>query len=260
MRILILGGTSEARALAALIGADARFDGLLSLAGRTATPAPLPIQVRSGGFGGADGLARFLIDGGFEAVIDATHPFAINISANAVAAAHATGLALGTLLRKPWTEEPGDRWIKVPDARCAADALGAAPRRVFLTVGRLELGAFAAAPQHSYIARTIDPPQDVALPPNFTLIQARPPFDIEAEQRFLGDQCIDVLVSKNSGGADTYAKIAAARALHLPVVMVDRPLKPAGVELASAAEAVSWLVELRAAHEPPSPAVSRRGV
>ncbi len=260
MRILILGGTREARALATLISGDGRFDALLSLAGRTANPAALPVPVRSGGFGGADGLARFLKEGGFAAVIDATHPFAANISANAVAAAQETGLPLGSLVREPWREVEGDRWTTVGDVRAAAEVLDSNPRRVFLTVGRQELGAFAAAPQHSYIARTIDPPSDTALPPDFTLIQARPPFDVGAETAFLSEKRIDVLVSKNSGGEETYAKIAAARALGLPVVMVARPHKPVGVTLTSAADAMSWLEGLSGSHAPPSPSISRRGV
>ncbi len=260
MRILILGGTRDARRLATQIGGDARFDALMSLAGRTANPAALPGPVRSGGFGGADGLARFLEDGGFAAVVDATHPFAANISANAVAATQATGLPLGSLVREPWREMDGDRWTTAADVRAAAGALGVEPRRVFLTVGRQELGAFAAFPQHSYIARTIDPPGDTALPPDFTLIQARPPFDVEAETAFLFEQRIDVLVSKNSGGDETYAKIAAARALGIPVIMVARPHKPAGEILSSAAEAMTWLERVSARHALPSPAISRRGV
>ncbi|HEX2841033.1 cobalt-precorrin-6A reductase [Hyphomicrobium sp.] len=259
MRILILGGTREARTLATLLSGDARFDVLLSLAGRTANPAALPVPVRSGGFGGADGLARFLKDGGFAALIDATHPFAANISANAVAAAQETGLPLGSLQREPWREIEGDRWTTVADVHAAADALGTEPRRVFLTVGRQELGAFATVPQHSYIARTIDPPQGVALPPDFTLVQARPPFDVSAETAFLSEQRIAVLVSKNSGGDETYAKIAAARALELSVVMVARPHKPAGVRLARPVDAIAWLGEIDP-HAPPSPTISRRGV
>jgi precorrin-6A/cobalt-precorrin-6A reductase len=260
MRVLILGGTGEARKLATLVGCDRRLDVLLSLAGRTQAPAAMPVATRIGGFGGADGLARFLREGGYDALIDATHPFAAIISANAVAAAKATGVPLGTLLRAPWRELAGDRWTRVGDMRAAADALGVVPRRVFLTVGRLERGAFAAAPQHTYIARTIDPPRGVALPPQLTLIQARPPFDETTETRFLVEQQIDVLVSKNSGSAETYGKIAAARALGIPVVMLDRPLKPAGVPLNSAQEAAAWLEELRCAHDVPSPLASRRGV
>lgn len=260
MRVLILGGTGEARALATRIGGDARLDVLLSLAGRTAAPARLPVPTRTGGFGGAEGLAQFLTEGRFDALVDATHPFAAQISAHAVAAARESGVPLGTLVRPPWIEKPGDRWIDVADMAAAAEALGTAPRRVFLTVGRLELGAFAAAPQHTYIARTIDPPRDVALPPDLTLVQARPPFDAEAEARFIAEQRIDVLVSKNSGSAETYGKIAAARQLGLPVVMVARPAKPAGLVLHGPEAAALWLEDLAARHGTASPSVSRRGV
>jgi len=260
MRVLILGGSGEARALASLIGGDMRFDVMVSLAGRTAAPAALPVPTRRGGFGGAEGLARFLREGQFDALVDATHPFAATISANAVAAAQRAAVPLATLARDPWTEAPGDRWIKVADMRAAADALGAVARRVFLTVGRLELGAFAAAPQHTYLARTIDLPQDTMLPAQLAIVQARPPFDADAEADFLATHRIDVLVSKNSGSADTYGKIVAARRLGLPVVMVERPAKPAGIVVSSPGETVAWLERLETPHDAASLPASRRGV
>lgn len=244
MRILILGGTSEARELGRLLAADARFAPVLSLAGRTRTPAAQPVATRIGGFGGAEGLARWLDHERTEAVVDATHPFAVNISANAVTATKALGLPLGSIVRAPWQPVEGDSWKTVADAASAAFALGGKPRRVLLTVGRLELAAFATAPQHDYIARTIDPAGDIALPPRIAFIAERPPFSLEAEHALMQREHIDVLVSKNSGSPETYAKIEAARALGIPVVMIDRPPKPAGTPLPNAAAALAWLKSL----------------
>jgi precorrin-6A/cobalt-precorrin-6A reductase len=241
MRILILGGTSEARELGKLLAADARFEPLLSLAGRTRAPALQPVATRIGGFGGVDGLVRWLDHERMQAVVDATHPFAVNISANAVTATKALGLPLGSIVRAPWQPVEGDIWRTVADAASAAFALGGKPRRVLLTVGRLELAAFATAPQHDYIARTIDPAGDIALPPSIAFIAERPPFSLEAETALMQRERIDVLVSKNSGSPETYAKIAAARALGIPVVMIDRPHKPTGTQLTDATAALHWL-------------------
>jgi precorrin-6A/cobalt-precorrin-6A reductase len=241
MRVLILGGTTEASALAALIAGDARFDAILSLAGRTASPRPQPIATRVGGFGGADALARWLHDEKIKAVIDATHPYADQISANAVAATKATGVPLVSIVRPPWTEQPGDHWQSVASAAAAAQAIGETPRRVFLSLGRQELGAFAAAPQHHYLSRSVDPPQDVVLPPDIRMLLARGPFSIDAETELLRDEKIEVLVSKNSGGTAIYAKIAAARTLGIRVLLIARPDKAVGHPVASAQDAIDWL-------------------
>jgi precorrin-6A/cobalt-precorrin-6A reductase len=248
MRILILGGTAQGRALAERLAGDRRFAPIVSLAGRTHEPRAQSVPTRKGGFGGAEGLARWIKDEGIAAVIDATHPFAVEISANAVKAAAATGTPLGSILRPPWEPGPGDNWTTVADAPSAALALGALPRRVFVTVGRLELAAFAAAPQHDYLARTIDPPGDVPLPPRMHFIFGRGPFEVDAEAALLGSQRIEVIVSKNSGGESTYAKIAAARRLGLPVVMIARPEKPHGHPLHDVAAAHAWLARLHRAH------------
>jgi precorrin-6A/cobalt-precorrin-6A reductase len=255
LRILILGGTTEAGALARLITGDGRFDATLSLAGRTSNPRPQPLPTRVGGFGGADGLARYLSESRVDVVVDATHPYADQISTNAVAACSTSGVPLVSLPRRPWQAEARDRWQTVSDADAAAVALGSVPRRVFLSLGRLELHAFAPAPQHHYIARTIDPPQQTALPTDIRFLQARGPFDRAAEVRLLSDEKIDVIVSKNSGGTATYAKIEAARDLGLPVVMIARPHKPAGQVVRSPEDAFAWLE--RRAHEA---APSLRGV
>lgn len=248
MRVLILGGTSEARELSTLLTPDRRFDVTVSLAGRTRAPEPQASPVRVGGFGGVEGLEDWLREKKIDAVVDATHPFAERISANAVAACAAAGLPLGSIVRPPWTRAPGDVWTEVANAMAAAEALGQAPRRVFLSVGRLELPAFAAAPQHDYLARTIDPPGDVPLPPHLTLIAERAPFDLEAETCLMGERRIEVLVSKNSGGAATYPKIEAARRLGVPVIMIARPAKPAGEPLAGAGAAYEWLEGLASRH------------
>jgi len=241
LRLLILGGTTEASALARLLAGDPRVDPILSLAGRTATPAPQPIKTRSGGFGGIDGLVRYLRDEKIDAVIDATHPYADQMSAHAVSACAATGLPLTSIVRGAWRQVAGDRWQDVPDTDAAARALGPAPRRVFLSLGRQELHAFGAAPQHHYIARVIEAPAHADLPPDLKVIQARGPFDLAAETRLLSDEKIEVMVSKNAGGPATYAKIEAARALGLPVIMIARPHKPAGHVIATAEEATAWL-------------------
>jgi precorrin-6A/cobalt-precorrin-6A reductase len=251
LRTLILGGTTEAAALARLITGDRRFEAMLSLAGRTSNPKPQPLATRVGGFGGADGLARYLGEGRIDVLVDATHPYANHISANAVAACSATRVPLVSLVRPPWQAGPRDRWQTVGDADAAAVALGPVPRRVFLSLGRLELHAFAPAPQHHYIARTIDPPQQSGLPPDIRFLQARGPFDRAAEAHLLSDEKIDVIVSKNSGGTATYAKIEAARDLGLPVVMIKRPHKPTGHVVRSPEDAFAWL-ERRAHEAPPS--------
>ena len=250
MRVLILGGTTEASALARLLADESRFETTLSLAGRTSAPRAQPVATRVGGFGGIDGQVRYLRDHGIDAVIDATHPYAAQISAHAVAASAEAGVALASLVRAPWQRQEDDRWQEVASTRDAAVLLGDAPRRVFLSLEDLHL--FATAPQHHYIARLIEPPQQAGLPTDLVLLRQRGPFDLEAERRLLVDERIEVIVSKNSGGDATYPKIAAARALALPVVMIARPDKPTGHVVTSAEAAVDWLAHVR------SP--SRRGV
>jgi precorrin-6A/cobalt-precorrin-6A reductase len=226
MRILILGGTSEASELARRLSGDARITATLSLAGRTVAPSLFPIATRSGGFGGADGLVQWVKDKGIKTIVDATHPFATRISANAVVAASIAGIPLLSLVRPRWREQDGDNWIRVADADDARAALGQDPQRVFLSIGRQEIGAFCAAPQHSYLVRSIEPPEAETLPPHAELILQRGPFEKAAEIALLRDRAIDIVVAKNSGSDATYAKIAAARALSLPVIMIEQPDKP----------------------------------
>lgn len=241
MRVLVLGGTTEASALATLLAGDPCFDATLSLAGRTSSPRPQPLATRVGGFGGVEGLAQWLRDEKAGAVIDATHPYAAQMSANAVAACAQAGLPLGSIVRPAWHRQEDDSWRVVPTAEAAALALGKTPLRVFLSLGRQDLHAFAASPQHRYVARTIEMPEQAALPPNLKILQARGPFDRDSEARLLAKEEIDIIVSKNSGGTATYAKIEAARELDLPVIMIARPDKPVGHVLGSPEEAITWL-------------------
>ncbi len=196
--------------------------------------------MRIGGFGGADGLAAYLGRNGIGALVDATHPFAAAISANAAAAAATAGVPCLAVRRPPWEEAPGDRWIRTPDMPAAAAALGAEPRTVFLTVGRKDLAPFRGAPQHTYIVRSIDPPPPDRLPPDATAIAARGPFAVEDEERLLRRHRIEAVVTKNSGGAATAAKLTAARRCGIPVFMVDRP-PPAGPAVPAVEDAWRWL-------------------
>lgn len=247
MRILILGGTTEASACARRLAGDMRFEVTLSLAGRTAHPATTGgIAQRVGGFGGSEGLARWLAQHGIAAVLDATHPFAAQISANAARATDACAIPLCTVLRPPWSAAPGDEWQHVATVDEAAEALGAAPKRVLLSVGRQGVGAFRHAPQHAYVIRTIEPPDTAALPPHTTLIQARGPFALADEIALLTAQNIDIVVTKNAGGGATYAKIEAARQLARPVVMIGRPDKAGRHIVPNGEQAIAWLDRLHA--------------
>ncbi|WP_051949232.1 cobalt-precorrin-6A reductase [Methylosinus sp. PW1] len=241
IRALILGGTSEARALAARLAGDARLHAVVSLAGRTSAPLASPLPVRIGGFGGVEGLTRYLVEERIERVIDATHPFAARISANARAACAALGLPLLVYTRAPWSPMEGDCWIEVADNAGVVAALGETPRRVFLTIGRLGLADFLCAPQHYYLIRTIDQPQENDLPPRYQLILERGPFTVESELSLMRASAVDLIVSKNSGGRETYAKIEAARMLGLPVVMVTPPRGGAARIVHDVAAAVDFL-------------------
>lgn len=222
-RALILGGTGEARRFAARIAGDPRFEAVISLAGRTSEPLEQSLPVRIGGFGGVEGLIRYLAAERIDRVIDATHPFAARMSANAQRACAALHIPLLALSRAPWRPVDGDRWIEVAGNGAAVAASGALARRIFLTTGRLGLADFLQAPQHFYLVRTIDRPPPGDLPPHHELILDRGPFTVESELSLMREAQIDLLVSKNSGGDSTYAKIAAARALAIDVVMIAPP-------------------------------------
>nr|WP_314074815.1 cobalt-precorrin-6A reductase [uncultured Roseococcus sp.] len=238
--LLILGGTTEARELAALLAARGA-DAVLSLAGRTAKPVAMPVPVRMGGFGGVEGLVAHLREAGIRVLIDATHPYAATMSRHAAEAAARLGLPFLALRRPPWQHAPGDNWTEVADARGALAALGTAPRRVFLALGRQELAPFVEAPQHDYLIRSVDPIEPPLAVPHARYILARGPFPEAAEHALLRDARIEAIICKNSGGSATYGKIVAARALGIEVLLLRRPpLRPAP-EVATAAEAMAWL-------------------
>ena len=241
MRLLILGGTTEASALAAVLARDASVEATLSLAGRTSAPVLPAIKTRVGGFGGARGLAAFLYGERPDAVIDATHPFAARMSANAVAACGEARVPLAVFSRPPWRPEADDRWTQVPDMASAAAALGSPPRRVFLTVGRLALAAFAVAPKHRYLIRTIDAVGDLSAFPRHRLLRARGPFRVEDEIALIRAEQIDCLITKNSGGDATRAKLDAARALGLEVIMVTRPPASGAERFERLADVLAWI-------------------
>jgi precorrin-6A/cobalt-precorrin-6A reductase len=241
MRVLILGGTMEARQLAERLACRADLAVTISLAGRTSAPVLPPVPVRVGGFGGARGLADYLVDQKINVLIDATHPYAATISMNAATAAPQARVALLALRRPGWTPAAGDRWIEVGDVAGAVRALGSMPRRVFLALGRKEIEPFADAPQHSYLVRSVEaitPPLKV---PHAAYINGRGPFAEAGERTLLQQHCIEVVVAKNSGGSASYGKIAAARALSLPVIMLRRPWLPAVEAVETVDDAVAWL-------------------
>jgi len=214
---------------------------ILSLAGATANPASAPIARRIGGFGGAEGLAAFLARERIGAVVDATHPFASRMSANALAACRAADTPLVVFTRPPWTRKPGDQWIEVATMDDAAEALGPQPKTVFLTQGRLQLAAFVRAPQHRYIVRAIDRPAEIDALPKSKLILARGPFSLADELKLMKRERIEALVTKNSGGSATYAKIEAARALGIEAVMVRRPPAPQAETLHDLDAVLGWI-------------------
>ncbi|WJV44958.1 cobalt-precorrin-6A reductase [Streptomyces flavofungini] len=226
--VLVLGGTTEARRLAAALAARPDTRVTTSLAGRVTRPAALEGDVRVGGFGGPDGLARWLRDHGVTALVDATHPFATTISVNAAQAARTTGVPALAVRRPGWRPGPGDDWHDVASLTDAAAALPALGRRVFLTTGRLGLAAFAPYDALHFLVRSVEPPEP-PLPRDVRILLDRGPYTVESETALLREHRIDVLVTKDSGGAATAAKLTAARALSLPVVMVRRPAPPPGM-------------------------------
>lgn len=240
-KILILGGTTEARQLAGKLADRADFSVTLSLAGRTESPVAQGVPVRTGGFGGVDGLATHLREMAIDLLIDATHPYAARVSANAAQAARKAGVPIIALRRPGWEPVEGDRWVLVDNVADAASALGSAPRRVFLALGRQEVAAFEAAPQHHYLIRSVDPVEPKLAVPDAEYLLARGPFREADEDVLLRSHRIDAIVSKNSGGGATYGKIAAARALGIEVVMVSRPALP-DVRSAETVEALAAIV------------------
>jgi precorrin-6A/cobalt-precorrin-6A reductase len=241
-RILVLGGTTEARELAERLAGRVDLDTVVSLAGRTESPKPLPVETRIGGFGGIAGLVNYLIQENIDLLIDATHPFANQISAHAAEAAKATGVPVFSLCRPGWVRQADDRWVSVGSVAAAVIALGGTPRRVFLSIGRQEAHQFSAAPQHFYLVRSVDPVEPQLTVPHCDYILATGPFTAEREKDLFQYNRIDTLVTKNSGGTATYGKIEAARALGLAVIMIERQ-PPPGIQTVHDAESAVGLID-----------------
>ncbi|HNB28399.1 MAG TPA: cobalt-precorrin-6A reductase [Alphaproteobacteria bacterium] len=222
MRVLILGGTQEAYELAERLAEIERLEIISSLAGRTREPRQPQGAMRSGGFGGPEGLARYLRDERIRFVVNATHPFADQISAHAVEAAAASGTELLRLLRPAWRAAPEDRWIAARDAAEAAELARREGGRILLTVGSGELDAFAPVRNAHFVVRMVDVPERIPLH-DYRIIAARGPFELADELRLLAEHHINLVVAKNSGGGATFAKLEAARRLRLPVIMIERP-------------------------------------
>ncbi|MCK1302675.1 MULTISPECIES: cobalt-precorrin-6A reductase [unclassified Bradyrhizobium] len=238
-RALILGGTADASLLAAEI-ARAGIDAVYSYGGRTRAPAGQPLPTRIGGFGGVGGLADYIRREEITHVIDSTHPFAAEMSRNAVAACAETGTPLIALERAPWTKAPGDNWIEIPDVNAAVAALPEAAANVFLAIGRQHIAPFATRPQHAYTLRFVDPP-DAPLPFAADVIVSRGPFTLEGELEMMRKRSITRIVARNSGGDGARAKIDAARVLGLPVIMIARPQLPERLRVEGVAEIMQWL-------------------
>ena len=239
MRALILGGIADANLLAAEI-ARAGIDAVYSYGGRTRAPADQPLPTRIGGFGGVSGLADTIRREGITHVIDATHPFAAEMSRNAVEACAETGTPLIALERAPWARVPGDNWIEIGDVAAAVAALPEAPTRAFLAIGRQHIAPFAARPQHAYTLRFVDPPE-APLPFAADVIVSRGPFTLDGELEMMRVRGINWIVARNSGGDGARAKIDAARGLGLPVIMISRPKLPERLRVESVAEVMQWL-------------------
>lgn len=251
MHVLILGGTAEARRLAELLDRTAGLRLTSSLAGRVAEPRALPGGTRVGGFGGAEGLTAWLREHAVDAVVDATHPFAAAMSFHAARAAAAARIPLLALRRPGWAPVPGDRWHEADSLEEAARALPGLGRRVFLTTGRMGLAAFAGLDELWFLVRSVDAPEP-PYPSRTEVLLDRGPFTLDAERDLLRRHRIDVVVTKDSGGAATAPKLTAAREAGLPVVVVRRPPAPRGVPVVPDPEGAARWVRERLAAGPPS--------
>lgn len=240
-RVLVLGGTGEATTLAARSVDIPGVEVIIALAGRTRQSIVPSANTRIGGFGGIAGLIYYLREQQIKVLIDATHPFAVQISLNAIAAATEVGIPHLMLIRPAWQQTVGDRWIEVENNAVAAAVLPGTAQRILLTIGRQDLATFAYLKDLWFLMRMIDPPPaDATVPPGKFLLE-RGPFSLDDERSLLQGYEIDAIVSKNSGGEATYAKIIAARELQIPVVMVQRPSIPCGNQVADIESALSWL-------------------
>lgn len=239
-RILILGGTADAVALARLLVEDKRAEVETSLAGRTRLFRPPPGRWRVGGFGGAEGLARHVEAEGIDLMLDATHPFAARMAANVAEAAGRTGRPWLKILRPAWCPAEGDRWTRVRDMETAARRLFGREGRVFLAVGRQSLPLFEDVPGPAFLVRMIELP-DPPPPPHIEVVLDRGPFCLEDEIRLLSEWGVEMIVTKNSGGDAAFAKLEAARRLALPVLMVERPAYPEGERVETPEAAFRWV-------------------
>lgn len=238
-RVLILGGTAEARRLAESLSES--WDVTTSLAGRTTRPRDLPGRVRVGGFGGGPGLTRYLVDEGIAVLIDATHPYAARMGWNAAAASQEAAVPMVRLERPPWEVRTGDNWHCF---QTLSDLVTALPRygaHALITLGGADLAAFAQARTTRLTIRAIDPPDPPLEHPNFDLILSRGPFDLHGESTLLSERGIDMVVSRNAGGEKTSAKLDAARALGLPVLMLQRPRRPETDCVDTVDDALAWI-------------------
>jgi precorrin-6A/cobalt-precorrin-6A reductase len=240
-RLLILGGTGEARQLADALAARDGLTVITSLAGRTVAPLRPAGELRIGGFGGVEGLAGYLRSAQIDLVIDATHPYAAAISRHAVAAAEATGRPLLRLERTAWQAEAGDHWIEVDSLAAAALAAPSLGRRIFLTIGVKELAAFTELPDIWFLVRLVAAPEQPPPLLSYDIILGRGPFATAAEHRLLREHRIDLIIAKNSGGTATHGKIVAARELGLPVMLLRRPTLPVAETVGSIEQAVAWI-------------------
>jgi precorrin-6A/cobalt-precorrin-6A reductase len=239
VRVLLLAGTTEARALSHELAALGDVDVVVSLAGRTSVAADYGGTLRFGGFGGADELEAYLVEERFDAIVDATHPFAARMSAHAARAAHRTGSPHLRFERPPWRAQPGDQWTEVADVAAAARAvcsLGAT--RVLLTIGGTGLDAFGNIRDVHFVVRSIETVDQQPLADALS-IRARGPFTVADEVALLERHAIDAVVAKNSGGDD--AKLVAARRLDIPVVMIERPSSTDGLTVDGLEDVLRWL-------------------
>ena len=237
--MLLLGGTTEASRLAQAL-AQAGVDAVFSYAGRTDAPIAQPLPTRVGGFGGVAGLQAFLQAERISHVVDATHPFAAQMSSNAVQASAAAGVPLLALERSAWQSQGGDVWKHVADIDAAVQALPAEPARVFLAIGKQNLSPFLACAQHWYLLRLVDPVLDLPAARGHVVLD-RGPFTLQGDRALLQAHGITHIVSKNSGGAGAEAKLVAARELGLPVILIDRPHIPSRHTVGSVPEVLRWL-------------------
>lgn len=213
----------------------------ISYAGRVAHPRRQPLPQRVGGFGGAPGLAEYLRREAVTHLVDATHPFAAQMSKNAVVACAQTGVPLMALTRPAWKPGPSDRWTRVPNIPAAVAALDRPATRILLAVGRMHLEDFASNPQHFYLLRLVDPPAQPLPFRDCHVVVDRGPFDVPGDIALMQTHGIELVVSKNAGGTGAASKIIAARTLGLPVIIIDRPAIPARTEVHAVDEVLAWL-------------------